>query len=196
MPTPYNYSTQKKLCTTCVYFPLITIFSSSFFLSHWMILSLPQWVELHFQHTPSSKAWGQRSSQRTYCYRTSVKNWSCCEERRTKYPINSPLSGTDWMCQRYSCYMYLWYIQSCTVCATKRVPEPCSWTSFISYNFSIIDPMSKMLWFYESLERDLSNDVFKSKFGWGHNLSFFSLGPWAIIHGIWPKLANSVISQI
>ncbi len=31
---------------------------------------------------------------------------------------------------------------------------------------------------------------------WSHNLSFFGLGPWAIIHGIWPKLANSFISQI
>ncbi len=29
-----------------------------------------------------------------------------------------------------------------------------------------------------------------------HNLSFFAFGPWAIIHGIWPKLTNFVISQI
>ena len=33
------------------------------------------------------------------------------------------------------------------------------------------------------------------KFRWGHNLSFFSLEPWAIIHGI-AKLANTFISQI
>ncbi len=34
------------------------------------------------------------------------------------------------------------------------------------------------------------------KFIWGPNLAFFAFGPWAIIHGIGPKLANSVISQI
>ena len=28
------------------------------------------------------------------------------------------------------------------------------------------------------------------KFVWDHNLSFFGLEPWAIIHGIWPKLEN------
>ncbi len=45
----------------------------------------------------------------------------------------------------------------------------------------------------ESLERDLSNDVFKSKIsGQGHNLLFSAL---AIIHGM-AKLANSAISQI
>ena len=32
-------------------------------------------------------------------------------------------------------------------------------------------------------------------FRWGPNLSFFGLGPWAIIHGI-AKLANTFISQI
>ncbi len=40
--------------------------------------------------------------------------------------------------------------------------------------------MSKMLWFSESLQKDLANDVFQSKFRWGHNLSFFAIGPWAI----------------
>ncbi len=40
----------------------------------------------------------------------------------------------------------------------------CSWTSFSSHNFGIVDPISKFLLFSESLERDLSNDVFKSKF--------------------------------
>ena len=33
------------------------------------------------------------------------------------------------------------------------------------------------------------------KFSRGHYLSFFGLGPWAIIHGI-AKLANSLIAQI
>ena len=31
-------------------------------------------------------------------------------------------------------------------------------------------------------------------FRWGHNLSFFGLGPWAIIHGV-IKLANTFIVQ-
>ena len=33
----------------------------------------------------------------------------------------------------------------------------------IAINFSTVDPMSKILGFSESLERDLSNDVFQSK---------------------------------
>ena len=36
---------------------------------------------------------------------------------------------------------------------------------------------------------------FDPKFCWGHNLSFFGLGPWAIIHGV-AKLGNSFIAQI
>ncbi len=36
---------------------------------------------------------------------------------------------------------------------------------------------------------------FDPKFCWGLNLSFFGLGPWAIIHGM-AKLANTFISQI
>ncbi len=36
---------------------------------------------------------------------------------------------------------------------------------------------------------------FNPKFCRGHNLSFFGLGPWAIIHGI-AKLANTFIVQI
>ena len=36
---------------------------------------------------------------------------------------------------------------------------------------------------------------FNPKFHWGPNLSFFGLGPWAIIHGI-TKLANTFISRI
>ena len=36
---------------------------------------------------------------------------------------------------------------------------------------------------------------FNPKFRRGHNLSFFGLGPWAIIHGI-AKLANTFIVQI
>ena len=63
--------------------------------------------------------------------------------------------------------------------AAERVPEPlikpliklrgwggggCSRTCF---NFSTVDIMSKMLRFSESLERDLSNDVFKSNISLG-----------------------------
>ena len=53
------------------------------------------------------------------------------------------------------------------VMAAERIAEPlmeggCSWTSFNSLNFSTIDPMLKIFWFSESLERDLSNDVFQS----------------------------------
>ncbi len=51
--------------------------------------------------------------------------------------------------------------------AAERIPKPLnersSWTSFNSHNLSIIDPMSKILGFSESLERDLSNDVLQSK---------------------------------
>ncbi len=36
---------------------------------------------------------------------------------------------------------------------------------------------------------------FNPKFCWGPNLSFFGLGPWAIIHGM-AKLANTYIAQI
>ncbi len=36
---------------------------------------------------------------------------------------------------------------------------------------------------------------FNPKIRRGHNLSFFGLGPWAIIHGI-AKLANTFIVQI
>ena len=35
---------------------------------------------------------------------------------------------------------------------------------------------------------------FNPKFRRGHNLSFFGLGPWAIIHGI-AKLANTFIAN-
>ncbi len=65
-----------------------------------------------------------------------------------------------------------------------KIPKPsdrggCSWTSFNSHNLSIVDPMSKFLWFSESLGRDLSNDVLKSNiFVRGPNLLFFGLGPW------------------
>ncbi len=36
---------------------------------------------------------------------------------------------------------------------------------------------------------------FNPKFHWGPNLSFFGLGPWAIIHGI-TKVANTFIARI
>ncbi len=52
--------------------------------------------------------------------------------------------------------------------------------------------MSNILGFSGSLERDLSN--VNPTFRWGPNLSFFGLGPWAIIHGI-AKLANAFITK-
>ena len=80
---------------------------------------------------------------------------------------------------------------------TERVPEPLikrrgSRTSFNSHNFSTVDPMSIFFRFSESLEKYLSNDVLNLIFVWGHNLSFFALGPWAIT----AKLANAFIFQI
>ena len=36
---------------------------------------------------------------------------------------------------------------------------------------------------------------FNTTFCWDHNLSFFGLGPWAIIHGT-TKLANTFISSL
>ncbi len=36
---------------------------------------------------------------------------------------------------------------------------------------------------------------FNQKVSWGPNLSFFGLGPWAIIHGV-AKLTNNFIAQI
>ncbi len=85
--------------------------------------------------------------------------------------------------------------KSC-VAMIKRGGEGGSWISFNGHNFSSDDPISIFFWFSESLQRDLSNDVFKSKICLGPNLAFFAFGPWAIIHGIGPKLANSLISQI
>ena len=55
--------------------------------------------------------------------------------------------------------------------------------SFNSHNLSTVDPMSKILGFSESLEKFVSNDVFQSKISSRPILSFFGLGPWAIIHG-------------
>ncbi len=71
----------------------------------------------------------------------------------------------------------------------------CSWTSFNSHNFSIVDPMSTFLWFSKSLGNTFQMMYFNPKFHRGPNLSFFGLGPWAIIHGT-VKLANTFISQI
>ena len=54
-------------------------------------------------------------------------------------------------------------------------------------NFSTDHPMPKMFWFSESLETDLSINMFQyfnPTFCRGPNLSFFGLGPWAVIHGI------------
>ncbi len=51
--------------------------------------------------------------------------------------------------------------------------------------------MSKIYRFSDSLERELSNDVFQSQHFDGALICHFS-GPWAIIHGI-AKLANTQI---
>ncbi len=67
------------------------------------------------------------------------------------------------------------------------------WVVVEHFSTAIIDPMSKVLSFSESLESQMM--CFNLKFHRGHNLSFFGLGPWAIIHGI-AKLANTFISQI
>ena len=77
--------------------------------------------------------------------------------------------------------------QLCLECCRE-----CSWISFNSHNFSIVDPMSNILWFSESLERNIL--CFNQKFRWDQNLSFFGLGPWAI-HGV-AKLANNFIAQV
>ncbi len=42
---------------------------------------------------------------------------------------------------------------------------------------------------------DFLKNTFQMKFCWCPNLSFFDLGPWAIIHGT-TKLANAFISQL
>ncbi len=44
-----------------------------------------------------------------------------------------------------------------------------------------------MLLFSDNLDRNLSYDVH-----WGHNSSFFGLGPWAIIHG-WQILLSQFL---
>ncbi len=53
--------------------------------------------------------------------------------------------------------------------AAKRIPEPIDGGGGVvkhlstAINSSTVDPMSNILGFSESLERDLSNDVFQSK---------------------------------
>ncbi len=59
--------------------------------------------------------------------------------------------------------------------------------SFNSHKLSTVDPMSKILGFSESLENSFQIMCFNfnPKFHRGPNLSFFGLGPWAIIiHGM------------
>ncbi len=51
--------------------------------------------------------------------------------------------------------------------------EGCSWTSFNSHNFSTVDPMSTFFRFFESSERDLSNDVFQSNYLFGTIICHF-----------------------
>ena len=65
--------------------------------------------------------------------------------------------------------------------------------SFNSHNLSTVDPMSKTLGFSESLEKFVSNDVFKSKISSRPNLSFSGLRPWAIYnpwYGLIGKYSN------
>ena len=58
------------------------------------------------------------------------------------------------------------------VMAAERVPERLikrrgGGLSFNRHNFSTVDPMWKFLGFSDSLERDLSNDVFQSNISLG-----------------------------
>ena len=64
-----------------------------------------------------------------------------------------------------------------------RVVEP------TAINLSTVDPISMIL------KKTFQMMCFNPKVWRGHNLSFFGLGPWAIIHGI-DKLANTFISHI
>ncbi len=69
--------------------------------------------------------------------------------------------------------------------------------AMVSPNWQILLSLKYELWWYHLKGiRYFLNEVFSNpKFRRGHNLSFFGLGPWAIIHGI-AKLANTFISQI
>ncbi len=56
--------------------------------------------------------------------------------------------------------------------AERKSPEPLmkrrgGGVYFNSHNFSTVDPMSKILGFSDSLERDLLNDVFQSNISLG-----------------------------
>ena len=94
-----------------------------------------------------------------------------------------------------------WRGSSCTTLSNtssaiyreRLITWGCSWTSFNSRSWNSVGPMSTFLWFSESLERDLSNEVFLNpKFCWGHNLSFSALDHGLfIIHGT-VKLTNTL----
>ena len=61
------------------------------------------------------------------------------------------------------------------------------------HNFSSVGPIMLILWFSESIGRGLSDDVLKS------NVYFwpvFDKIPWAIAHGLFPKMRNYDLFQI
>ncbi len=77
--------------------------------------------------------------------------------------------------------------------------------SISSHNFSTVDPMSKLLWFSESLENYLLNDVFQSKISFcpfsalDHGLLFMVSPNWQILLSLeyqlwWYRLKGLFVS--
>ncbi len=58
--------------------------------------------------------------------------------------------------------------------------------SFSCHNLNSVDPKSKILWFFESLEKDLSNGVIKVHI-WEIKVFANLAVPWIIAHGPRPK---------
>ncbi len=58
--------------------------------------------------------------------------------------------------------------------------------SFSCHNLNSVDPISTILWFSESLERDVSNGVIKLHI-WAIKVFANLAGPWIIAHGPRPK---------
>ncbi len=68
------------------------------------------------------------------------------------------------------------------------------WDSFSCHNLKSMDPISTLLWFSESLERNLSNGIIKVHI-WAIKLFANLATPWIIAHG--PRLKNDKLwSQI
>ncbi len=72
--------------------------------------------------------------------------------------------------------------------ATERVPKPLGGGGVVEHlstaiNLSIVHPMSNILWFSESLERYLSNDVFQFKISLEPKFDIFR--PWTMGYNPW-----------